>query len=352
MAAIFIPERRAARASPFARRSVANLVGPLRVPPSDEWPNCHTPPLFKAAWCVIRSDLKLPAPKARLVMVESTIAAQCCVDALNYKAEQIARIRAQSAVHRACLTISRCINRAPAVLRKTLDQEIAPFIEQPVVDTETIECIFKTASVVFGQYLDDEPAQTARRLIEPFDPPLEDWSDPNISKYGAVRDYESLDSAGRHQAERALANLRNEHEGGRNITASAIFSALAQALGGNATKTDAKTARLIKSYVLSIAKIWCDAGLNVGRARREDAPAYKSNFHRYADLLLAAMYEPWSRRHDGNIGEISAQIWKHHAQLPHDEQGKISAKLPRADVQWLVSEDHVRAAARRLKFRP
>jgi hypothetical protein len=235
MAAIFIPTRRTVRTNPFARLSLRVIVGSpnIRSPgeqppdekPFDKWPH------LKAAWEIIHSNLNVPAPKARRITIESAIAAKDCVVALNYKSEQIARIHARRAVQSACLTISRCINRVPKALRTKLDLEIAPLIEESIIDTETIECIFKTASGAFGQYPDNEPSGTARRLIEPFDPALNDWNDPGISKYGAVRDYEVLDPAARFQAELALINLRNQRERARPITASAIFHALGEALG-------------------------------------------------------------------------------------------------------------------------
>jgi hypothetical protein len=104
--------------------------------------------------------------------------------------------------------------------------------------------------------------------------------------------------------------------------------------------------------VFAVAKIFVDADLSVARARNEHDAAYKSKFHRFSDIILAAMNEPRVRRHDGNLNKIAAKARKQHAKLPREDQATVSARLPRGDIQWLVSDDHIRAATRRFKFSP
>ena len=133
-------------------------------------------------------------------------AAVDCAAAIAHRSLMISRAHAQVSVHSACSAISNCIKRAPAPLRNRLDQEIVPLIESPVIDTEIIESIFRSASNIFGQFPDIEPSQTARRLIEPFNPAQDDWEDRHIARYGAVNDYEGLSVEVRDRAERALSD--------------------------------------------------------------------------------------------------------------------------------------------------
>jgi hypothetical protein len=44
-----------------------------------------------------------------------------------------------------------------------------------------------------------------------------------------------------------------------------------------------------------LALLWKAAGLYSGRAYREGDPSYESKFHRYSDLILTAVAEPWVR---------------------------------------------------------
>ena len=103
---------------------------------------------------------------------------------------------------------------------------------------------------------------------------------------------------------------------------------------------------LIVPYVAVVARLWRQFDLYPSRATRRGDPKYKSRFHRFVELVLTAMTEPGSNRHNQNIDEIAEQTRAAHAQLPLQIRAKISCALKREDVEWFVSEDHIRKAMR------
>jgi hypothetical protein len=65
--------------------------------------------------------------------------------------------------------------------------------------------------------------------------------------------------------------------------------------------------------------------------------------------LLTAVVEPWSKRHDGNFEKMAAELRQLHAELPKDDQKIVSPAPRRSDVQWLVTDDHIKKALARFK---
>lgn len=127
-----------------------------------------------------------------------------------------------------------------------------------------------------------------------------------------------------------ICNANVEHSGGRSETLSS------------------QSAKFLTDYCSALAVIWRGAGLKPSRARHPYNPAYRSRFHRFADLILTEMMEPWALRHDDNLDELRDKIRRRHAQLPEVLRPLVSSGLRRADYEWLISEDHVRRAIQRL----
>ena len=121
---------------------------------------------------------------------------------------------------------------------------------------------------------------------------------------------------------------------------------MGSALDTEVMNADPEIATLITDYVAVVADLWRAAGLRPGRAHDPDDPKYRSHFHRFADLVLTAMIDPWSRRHDADLDEYRRAVWQAHAKL-EDEYKQAGKALRRSDAEWLVSEDHIRHALAR-----
>jgi hypothetical protein len=106
----------------------------------------------------------------------------------------------------------------------------------------------------------------------------------------------------------------------------------------------AEASDLIIDCVAAVATLWRENELRPTRAHHPENPKYKSNFHQFVELVLAAVTEPGSNRHTADMDEIARRIWANHARLPAEMRSKIGKGLRREDWEWLVSDDHVRKA--------
>jgi hypothetical protein len=118
-----------------------------------------------------------------------------------------------------------------------------------------------------------------------------------------------------------------------------VFDALAAGVENKpAGKQKPDPATLISDYVSDVARLWKAAGLYPGRACRPDDSSYRSQFHRYSDLILTAVAEPWAERHSSNLDRMRRRIYKAWARMP--PAFRASAALPPSAVAWLIS-DHI-----------
>src|SRR5262245_48381989 len=109
--------------------------------------------------------------------------------------------------------------------------------------------------------------------------------------------YTALRAETRGNCEAALSKLGKKR---KSLKAHMIFDALAACLENEPTSSP-DPATLISNYVSALALLWKAAGLSPGRAHREGDPSYKSKFHRYSELILTAVAEPWAQRHSGDL---------------------------------------------------
>jgi hypothetical protein len=127
-----------------------------------------------------------------------------------------------------------------------------------------------------------------------------------------------------------------------------VFDALVAGLENKPT-SNPDPATLISNYVSALALLWKAAGLNPGRAYRESDPSYKSKFHRYSDLILTAVAEPWAQRHSDDLDHMRRRAREARAGMPPDYQA--SAALPPSVAEWLISEHILRKGLRLQKQR-
>jgi hypothetical protein len=209
-------------------------------------------------------------------------------------------------------------------------------VHSDFVDSEVIEEILDAAATVFAESPDNEAARTALGALSV-------TSSNGRRIIGLSSDYSGLDFDSRDKCESALSTLARTTE---TVTASIVFEALAAATASRSTGARADVSDLIVRYVAVVAMLWRELGLRPTRATRRWDPKYKSRFHRFVELVLTAMTEPSSRRHDENIDLIAQKIRAAHTRLPPELRRFASPRLRRADVEWLVSEDHVKKALR------
>jgi hypothetical protein len=324
--------RRHSHANPFARRRLNRLLAELKSKAPSKWPR-HA----YLAWAILHDELNVAEQPALSILNFSVSAAHSGAHAINRRVGNIVEFQTREKLRAAFERIAKCTKRAPAELRRRLDAAIIPLIQEEPVDLEVIETIFDSAVEVFSDYSHQEAAKTALAVLT--------YQAPGADRYTTVKnDFPGLSAKDRVKSEKALTALAKASKE-RRTSASDVFAALAGALRSKqSTKSNSQVHSLIVDYVAAVAAIWRRAGLRPSRARHPMDPTYKSRFHRFVDLLLTEMVEPWARRHDGSLGSVRRQTRLAHEKLPPEFRSVASPALRRADVEWLVSTDHITKA--------
>jgi hypothetical protein len=322
--------RRRPRVVPFARLPLRNLVRTLTDKPYIEWPQ-H----LQLAYEILQNELKVAAPTARRLVIDSVSQAHACAQAVDRRARMTNEYKVRIKVRKSFSCLANCVRRAPARVRNSLDKRISSLIP-PVVNTEVIDEILDAAGRIFARS-EHEAAQTALRALS-----VRVVDGKQVVVLQA--DYSGLGHASRRHCESALSSLTRTSTS-RN--ALAVFKVLASAID---TKPPdgirAEVWDLIVAYVEAVTALWRQIGLRPSRATDSTDPKYRSKFHRFVELVLTAMTEPGSNRHNDNIDQIARRTWETHAQLPAEIRPRIGRGLRREDLEWLVSEDNVRKAIR------
>jgi hypothetical protein len=155
-------------------------------------------------------------------------------------------------------------------------------------------------------------------------------------------DYAALPPEYQRRVETALTKLQRRRA---EFDATDVCEAIASALDGPEKRAaDNLISDLITTYVFEVGLIWLRRGLRPGRAVNQLNPDYHSPFHRFAEFVLTDALEPWSKRHDGDQSETLAKLREVHARIPKQDRKDVRVALRRSDVEWLVGENHLRAA--------
>jgi hypothetical protein len=323
--------QRRARAVPLARKRLENLRFELLARPP-AWPQ-H----LGLAWQVLHDDLAASEEDSRRLVIESVSAAHGCAQLVDERSRAGAQARAITELSKAFARLAKCSGRGSAKLRQELDQAIIAVLCQTPVDLEVMEAILDAAGTSFAKHLTEEPAGTALAT-------LGSSEDDGVLRIGLKVDFESLPSASHLRLQTTLSDLVTSAAG--DLTAEQIFSTMASVLDTEFMNADPEIASLITDYVAAVDDLWRAAGLHTGRGHDPANPEYRSPFHRFVDLVLTAMIDPWSRRHDDDLDEHRRAVWQVHAKLG-DESKLVGKQLRRADHEWLVSEYHIKLALAR-----
>jgi hypothetical protein len=348
--------RRKVRTYPFARLRVTNLKEAVIHAPLDKLPR-H----LQLSCAILEADFKLPTAQARCILRDSIAQAVACARSITSRDLALSRSTSRGKVSTSFSRLAKCIARAPAALRRELDDQVYEIIAG-IIDSEVIEAIIDKTYQTFARS-NSEPAQTALKALVVSAPIAKRNSKKTDKKkkaktkkarikktkkiLGLKVEYEALDPATHRKCELAVgAVLRGSVSG----TAATVFKALAAALDSTpASKISRESSDLIVDYVANVGALWRNNNLSPSRAIHRANPKYRSKFHRFVELVLTAVTEPDSSRHTANVDEmtaISQRIRVTHTLLPPEERSKIGQGLRRVDREWLVSDDHIRKALR------
>ena len=276
--------RRHAHANPLMRRRLDKLLRKLKSKDLSKRPR-H----LSLACVVLRDELGVTEKTAFAIIASSSSAAFTCAEAINRRVGAIVEFQTCEKLCNAFERIANCAKRAPAELRRRLDAAVTPLIRQEHVDLEVIETIFDTAVEVFSEYSRHEVAKTALGVLM--------HQPPGGGRYMTVKnDFLGLSAKDQIKSEKALTALGKVSKK-RKTTASDVFATLATVLKcKQSAKLNSQIHTLIVDYITTVVEGWRHAGLRPSRARNPAHPAYKSRFHRFVDLVLTEMVEPWTCR--------------------------------------------------------
>jgi hypothetical protein len=311
---------RRARVNFRARIPLSGLQIRIRSQPARDWPLY----LF-IAWEILTSEMGLSDTKARSIILKSVAAAHRCVTAQNDQLSDIARNQAQKRIRIACSRIPNCINRAPAALRRRIDQAILPLIKEPI-DFEALESIFETARKIFEPFQDNKPLRAA----------LESLKKVHLS---------TLSTTSQDKVLKAIAGFKAENNANR--TAARLFTTIGAALSGEiATRPSPQISNLIVRYVEELAAIWRHAELKPSRAQSYlNLTTYTSKFHQFAELILIS--GPWAQQYSANSIGANPKGRHSHADRPHELAPWTIAASQGLKYNWLVSDNHLKRALQR-----
>lgn len=344
--------RRKARPAPFARRRLGSWLRDLAPSTLEEWPR-H----LQMARSILVDELKLEEVASLAILQSSLAAVHACAQRLDQSALDVFQRRHRDRFAKIFARMAKCAKRLPASPRHALDGEVRAHLRQTPIDSEHIATLIEALTMGFGKCPMAEPSLTVLRAVTPGPSSadtLEETDAAGIDRAFAEAaitlqdNYAALPALDQRNVESALTSLVEKRS--ETLDTADVCTTLSDAVPLNTRdKISPAAAGLITDYVTDVAMTWRQHGLWPSRARNPLDAAYHSRFHRFADLVLTAVVDPKSNRHDGDQVERLATLRKAHAALPEDIRGSVRAGLPRADAEWLVSEDHLRRALKRLQ---
>jgi hypothetical protein len=337
------------RSTPFARPGIKSERR-LAIATAREWP-----PLLAKARAILEAELALTPEEAAKIVVDSAGAAADCAQRIRRRAVDATTAKQRNQFCKVIDRIGRCIRRARAPLHRELVVRFT--MRDGKAFNEPIE-LLDALLTAFAAHPSDPASSTVLRTIVPRDPRFakhSSISDNELSQAwldasGILRStYFSLGPADRKTVGLILKTVRLVLEQQRsrsdNYDAAIVCQSIAQGLDGGIDASEEEGIQdLIVDYTLRIANLWLDNEVKPSRAFHPEKPKHRSKFHRFADLVLTNYVEPWARRHEPERPEDQKLRQRAWSKLPPDLRKISGASRRRADVEMLVSDDHVKAA--------
>jgi hypothetical protein len=257
---------------------------------------------------------------------------------MNERVQQLEEHERAGKVKHTFQRLSHCAKRAPAQLRHLLDEQISHLLEGGEVDLETMEALFQTSREALEQFPASEASQTALSAAGVY-------REHGYNTIGLSNDFSSFSPSLQQDCTLALSRTIQSDP---TVGAVAVFDVLAESISLPPPPPKG-AADIVIDYVVAVAAAWRSAGLRAGRAVKFRNAVYTSKFHRFCDLVLTALVEPHSRRHEEGLKKRSDEAWVQQRQLPPEHQKYVRGGLPRRDTQWLVTAHCLREGLRRFK---
>jgi hypothetical protein len=321
-----------ARPSPLIRNCRPNQLRNILVADPCRWP-FH----IQLSANILRDELTIAPGAVRDLIGDALRAAYDCAHRLNERARAAELYARSRKVKAAFKRLFHCAERAPAKLRRLLDENIPAVLESGVVDLEVIESLVQTSRAIFEQFPNVEAARTALSAL---------GIDREYREYGydataLLNDFLSLSPTLQENCKLALSRAM----GRVSITAAAVFKALADGISG-CPRPPRGASDIVTDYVTAVAVTWRGHDLHPGRAFKNNDVSYTSKFHRFCDLVLMALVEPDSRRHSEGLDQVFKDAWARQRRLPREDQKYVRGGLPRKESQWLVTAHCLREGLR------
>jgi len=310
------------------------------------------PQHLKLAFEVLTERLKVEHMAARSIVIAASESAYICAVEITRQSLSIERQRICEECGRQFRKLANNVAQVPVKLRRSINQSMAAIIDGGYFDSESLGDILRATADHLRVRLDNPSAGRALKAIQAEksggrsrdallhsvgyeDPPGE-------GHYMLLNLYSGLDPSTRHKIE-STVNIAIESPAGMSSTAD-LFACIASAIGRNSSAKRKLVANSIIDHVKRTAILWRSHGLKPTRARHYDDPHYKSNFHLFSDLVLTALADPDSLRHDKDLEEVKRRKCDQLTRLPNHFRKHLSAAMRRRDIEWLVSDDHVKKA--------
>jgi hypothetical protein len=326
--------RRHAHATPLVRQSLSKLMLRLDAQPTAQWP-VH----LRLAWELLPADIADAAKRKRL-FGRCLAKAHACAAAISARSDAVVRTSLRTGLAKKLRRMARCCRRAKMELRGRLDVAVGACLKDGSIDQETIEAIFDTVGQTFAVHSDEEAAQTALRAIHHVEPAGE-------TRGTLKSDHAALASIDHVAMQKALLSYRRSRCNA-GIIAADVFDVMASAFRPSPVPST-QVHDLLVDYVVELGEQWASSGLKPARGHRENGEHHggpAGRFHRFADHLLTAIIEPDSRRHHDAVSEVLRGARRAYDRAPPSAKRIASPAPRRADVEWLVADDHVKKALR------
>ena len=304
-----------------------------------EWPK-H----LRLARKILVDELSLDDAKALSVLDASFRAAHACAQAIDKRSSDIEYFAQRQKVCGIFERIAKCARRSPASLRRALNDGVGSSFDDQVVDGESIEILFDILFAAFASAPRSEVSRTVLRATASKSARSARKPTPAKVHRGLAKsakflkqDYSALHPIDQQNVETALTRLLNCQDAA--VDAANVSKTIAKALDVKADGISSGVHDLVTDYVAIVIRIWKQHGLKPVRSR-------PSKFHRFVDLVLTAADEPRSKRHAVSFNDILVEQREFYRSLPKDIRRLTRAAPRRSDIQWLVTDDHVKKAIR------
>ena len=326
------------KAVPLSRKNLQEFIDRLKCEEPDAWPT-----FLYRAWAIVAEELEKPDAASETV-ISMVAAAHACALAVSARVQADARSLARQEVSSAILSILNCVKRIRASIRNALNEVAQTEFGKGHADSEVVTNFFNGCA----DFVKGVPSEAdVVRMVDAFGFPTHKIEKlnrriPAKPTLKLISDWESMHPSVRTAVELELQKLVSDRSS--SLKALDVFSTVAHSLANEfVTATRENSGDLLIAYVAEVAEIWRRWQLYPGRATRDGDLEYRSQFHRFLELVLINQLDPRSRLFDRLNDEELMRNCEFLASLPLDADERAVAGIgPR--YQWLISEHHIRVA--------